>query len=117
MFKTIFTVTKLVGDSKEYSAYFENYFDAFVFAKKEVAKIKIGCEMRKRGYLDGGFQLSWDLGNTEFIMNDFAWITDFRFNGVGFYNESGLLIDDFCSMESLREYFKRSRRIAKGEYS
>ena len=26
----------MVGESKEYSAYFENYFDAFVFAKKEI---------------------------------------------------------------------------------
>ena len=112
MFKTIFTVTKMVGESKEYSAYFENYFDAFVFAKKEVAKIKFGCGFRKRGYLDGGFQLEWDLDGVQFFMNDFAWITDFRFNGIGFYNESGLQVEDFDSMDSLREYFKRSQEMA-----
>lgn len=113
MFKTIFTVTKMVGESKEYSAYFEDYYSAFVFAKKEVAKIKKGCDFRKRGYLDGGFQLEWDLYNVQFFMNDFAWITDFRFNGIGFYNETGLQVEDFESMDSLRKYFKRSQEIAK----
>lgn len=110
MFKTIFTVTKMVGESKIYSAYFENYFDAFIFAKKEVAKVKRGCEFTKRGYLDGGFQLEWDLNNVHFLMNDFAWITDFRFNGIGFYDETGLVVEDFESLDSMRAYFKRSQK-------
>ena len=114
MFKTIFTVKKIVGESREYSAYFENYFDAFVFAKKEVSKIKKwkGCDFTKRGHLDGSFQMEWDLDYIQFQLNNFAWITDFRFNGIGFYDETGLQIDDFCSMETLRAYFKRSRLIA-----
>ena len=114
MFKTIFTVTKMVGESKEYSAYFENYFDAFVFAKKEVSKIKKGkgCDFTKRKYLDGSFQMEWNLDYIQFQLNDFAWITDFRFNGIGFYNESGLQVEDFDSMDSLRKYFKRSQEMA-----
>ena len=52
------------------------------------------------------------MDNVQFFMNDFAWITDFRFNGIGFYNESGLQVEDFDSMDSLRKYFKRSQEMA-----
>jgi hypothetical protein len=115
MFKTIFTVTKKVYDSTKYSAYFENYHEAFVFAKKEVIKANdnklVGILPTKRNYLDGSFLLTWDLDNVEIFMHDNAWITDFRVNGIGFYDEHGLLTE-FENMDIMREYFKNSQKIA-----
>ena len=112
MFKTIFTVTKMVGESKIYSAYFEDFEDAEKFVANEVRKIGENYTYCERSYFDGSFTHSWMFDYILFELNDFAWITDFRFNGIGFHDETGLVVEDFESLDSMRTYFKKSQEMA-----
>lgn len=111
MFKTIFTVRKRTGSdfgSHIYSAYFEDFDEAKKFAEKEIKKVEQEFSFTKRFFLDGSFCYSWISDYCWISLDNNAWITDFRFNGIGFHNETGLLIGDFETMDDLKNYFKRS---------
>jgi len=114
MVKTIFTVKKIVGETTDFSVYFESYHEAFVFAKKEAIRINGlgGSAFKEREYIDGSFSLTWDLDNIQILMNDFAWVTDYCANGIKFYDESGLPFD-FETMEDLRSWFALKRKLAE----
>lgn len=103
MFKTIFTVQRNQGDSTVYHAYFEEYDDAKAFAEKEVASIDDRFSgMAMRHYADGSFQYSWTGNHNEILINDFAWVTDYRVNGVRFHDSQGLTwnYDNYAQFKS-----------------
>lgn len=114
MFRTIFTVTKIVSESTHYRAHFEDFAEAKKFAESEIEKVGGEHLLATRHYLDGSFFYDYFSVEKpiEIHLDDFAWITDFRFSGLGFYDNTGLLIGNFESMDTLREFFKRSRKIS-----
>ena len=115
MFKTIFTVRKRTGSdfgSWIYSAYFEDFDEAKKFAENEVKKVEQEFSFTMRSYIDGSFCYSWVSDYCWISLDDNAWITDFRFNGLGFYNETGLLVGNFKTMDDLKKYFKSSVSLA-----
>ena len=118
MFKTIFTVRKRTGwdyGSDIFSAYFENFDDAKKFAEAEAEKVNKTDKVfsfSKKTHLDGSFTYSWLSENCWITLDDFAYITDYRFNGHGFYDNTGLLVGDFKTLDDLRGYFRRSVEMA-----
>lgn len=115
MFKTIYSVRKEVCESQIYTAYFENFDDAKKFAEAEAEKVNKTDKVfsfSKKTYLDGSFTYSWLSDYCWITLDDDAYITDFRFNGFGFYNETGLLVGDFKTLDDLRGYFRRSVEMA-----
>ncbi len=118
MFKTIFTVRKRTGwdyGSDIFSAHFEDLEDAKKFAEAEAEKVNKTDKVfsfSKKTHLDGSFTYSWLSDYCWISLDDNAWITDFGFNGFGFYNETGLLVGDFSSMDDLRELFRKSVELA-----
>lgn len=111
MFETIYSVRKEVCESHIYTALFEELADARKFIEKEIAKIEGQCWKTKKRHLDGSFSETWDFDNVTFYLDDFAWVTDFRANGIKFYDHTGLTFD-FDSRDALEEFFARSVRIA-----
>lgn len=91
MFRTIYTVQKISGESTDYRAYFEELDDARKFAEKEVAAIDDNFSYSHRHYLDGSFQYSWTGMNHEVLLNDFAWVNDHNCKGVRFCDSQGLV--------------------------
>ena len=91
MFKTIYTVRKIRGESTEYRAYFEEYNDAKKFAEKEAATIDDCFSIGQRHHLDGSFEYSWTGHHSEVLMNDFAWLCDYNCKGIRFYDDQGLV--------------------------
>lgn len=115
MFKTIFTVRKRTGSDyccNIFAAHFENFDEAKRFAESEVKKVEEDFSFTKEFFFDGSFCYSWISDYCWITLDDNAWVTDFRFNGFGFYDHTGLLIGDFETMEDLRNYFKRSVELA-----
>ena len=102
MISTIYTVRRIQNESTVYRAYFEEYNDAKAFAEKQVAAIKDNFIFGKRSYPDGSFQHSWTGEHNEILLNDFAWITDWRVEGVCFHDESGLTWP-FSSYENFKK--------------
>ena len=115
MFKTIFTVRKRTGSdygSNVFSAHFENFDEAKRYAESEVKKVEQEFTFSRSFRFDGSFCYSWISDYCWISLDDNAWVTDFRFNGFGFHDETGLLIGDFETMEDLRAYWKRSQELA-----
>jgi len=115
MFKTIFTVRKRTGSdygSDIYAAHFENFDEAKRFAESEVEKVGQEFTFSRSFRFDGSFTYSWISDYCWISLDNCAWVTDFRFSGFGFYDETGLLVGDFETMENLRNYFKRSVDLA-----
>ena len=114
MFNTIFTVTKRIGSDLgtiEYQAYFEDFEDAEKFVANEVRKIGENYTYCERSHFDGSFIHSWMFDYILFELNDFAWVTDFRVNGIGFYHSGGLLTE-FENYDLLKKYIKHSQEMA-----
>ena len=111
MFRSIFTVRKFKGDSTEYQAYFEDFDKAKKFAESEVEKIGEDYVFTKKTHFDGSFTLSWTFDNYLIWLHDSCWITDFRVNGIGFYDDSGLLWE-FDTMEDFRSWLALKNRLA-----
>lgn len=103
MFKTIYTVRRKQGDSTLYDALFEDYGKAKAYAENEVAGIDDDFIYGKRYHNDGSFVESWTGDHNEVVLNDNAWLTDFRTNGIAFHNECGL-VWEFENYEAFQKF-------------
>ena len=111
MFKTIFTVRKFTDDSTEYRAYFEDFDEAKKFAESEVEKMNERYVYKKKTYFDGSVLYSWMFDHHLFWLHDNAWLTDFRVNGIGFYDDSGSLYE-FDTMADFQSWLALRNRLA-----
>ena len=112
MFRTIFTVTKKTCESTDYEVYFEDFEKAKKFAVSESKKLSDGIIVHYgHHYPDGSLHYVWADKSHEVFLDDYAWITDFRVNGIGFYHSGGIL-SEFDDYDSLKAFIKRSQEIA-----
>ena len=111
MFETIYTVQKYKEESEIYAAYFLDYDDAKAFAESEAKKLDDIFSFSKKYLLDGSFNYTWLGINNEITMNDFAWLTDFRFRGLGFYHANGI-VTEFETYEDFTNYIIASQNRA-----
>ena len=109
MFATIYTVQRIQNESTVFRAYFEEYDEAKAFAEQQVKEIKDDFTFGKRSYPDGSFQHSWTGDHNEIVLNDFAWLTDYRTEGVCFYDESGLTWP-FSNYENFKKVIIQKKR-------
>lgn len=107
MFAIIYTVKRIQYGSTVFRAYFEEYNDAKAFAEQQVKDIKDDFTFDKHSYPDGSFQHSWTGDHNEIVLNDFAWLTDFR--GVCFHDESGQTWA-FSSYENFKNVIIQKKR-------
>ena len=112
MFKTIFTVTKKTCDSTEYSAFFEDFDKAKEFAEKESKNlVKEDFCFYETTHFDGSYVCNWSDRYYDISLDDFAWVTDWRVNGIGFYHSGGILTE-FENYEELQRFILKSQEIA-----
>ena len=111
MFKTIFTVTKRTCGSIDSRVYFEDFKEAQKFAEKESKKLSGIVVLYGHKYPDGSLLYEWADKFHEITLDDFAWVTDFRVNGIGFYHNDGILLE-FPNYDELQKYFLRSQEFS-----
>jgi len=114
MFKTLFTVEKKVCESTEFTVLFEDYGKAKEFAfglvQNLTEKEDEDFTHWSRKHLDGSMLILWMSNRYEISIDDYAWITDYRTDGIRFYDHCGIPVE-FDSMDSLKEYIKLKRRL------
>lgn len=111
MFKTIFTVKKIQGESTIYRAYFEDFDSANDFAWSEFNDIDENFSIGRKNHFDGSFCCYWIGDHTELWLDNSAWITDWPRSFV-FHDDSGLTFD-FDTYEDFQKFLVSSQDIAK----
>lgn len=109
MFKTIFTVTKRTCESTDFKVYFEDFDKAKRFADTESKKLIGLVAHYAHHYIDGSCLYEWADKYHTISLDDYAWLTDFRVNGIGFYNNGGILTE-FETYEDFQKYILHSQK-------
>lgn len=109
MFGTIYTVTKRTCDSTNFEVFFEDFDKAKEFA------FKLSEELTKEDkifyettHFDGSYICNWSDRYRDIELHDFAWFTDWRVNGIGFYHSGGILTE-FPNYEELQKFILKSQ--------
>lgn len=114
MFRTLFTVEKKVCGSTEFTTLFEDYGKAKQFAVDLVNNLteKENQDFAhwSKKYFDGSMLVMWMSNRYEISIDDNAWITDFRTDGIRFHDHCGI-VTEFDSIDSLKEYIKSTQRL------
>lgn len=111
MFKTIYSVTKKTCGSTDFRVFFEEFDKAKQFAESESKKLSGLVNHYGHHYPDGSLLYEWENKTSQISFDDYAWVTDFRVNGIGFYHSGGLLTK-FENYEELRKFILKSQKFS-----
>ena len=110
MFRTIYEVKKVKGESQSYRAYFNDFGEAYKFAQNEVKNNPDEYVHQKSSHFDGSWCYSWIGYHTEILFDNDAWLTDI--SGVIEFHDSSGLKWDFESFDDFEEFIERSQKMA-----